>query len=227
MSDASDDDAKWRATFDDDELVTLPPPRPSRAQVRRMELRLPDRLRRFVEHEAARLCEPASVIVRRALTSTPEWKAWDAQQSPTAAPPRRDGRLAPEGVETARGKAARLRRAKLASEAHLYRMHDGKLLALYGSRDELLGHQTWEGALEQFRRTLRVPGPPAPVCAHASVFDWVLKDILTRREEVYREAGLTPPEIPEHLAAYKAACPHGLIAGERCDECGGDVPYTA
>jgi len=189
---------------------------------KRITISLPDPVYGYIEQTAAEFGCPMSELFRR-------WASDEFAKNRASQPAinRRDGRLAPEGVETARGKAARLRRAKLASEAHLYRMHDGKLLALYGSRDELLGHQTWEGALEQFRRTLRVPGPPAPVCAHASVFDWVLKDILTRREEVYREAGLTPPEIPEHLAAYKAACPHGLIAGERCDECGGDVPYTA
>lgn len=232
MPDVDDDPYGVFAELGEPEPVTMPAPRKiarsRKPASHRVEMRLPDLYHRFVEHESARRGVTVSELIRLALFQMKEWSAWEKQQqSPTAAPTRRDGRFAPEGVETDRARRERQRREKLQAEAGLYRRSVGGFETHYGPRDEILGYYTWEEALEEFRKTLVVPGPPIPACPHASAFDWQLQDILRRREEVYREAGVEPPDLPDHLVAYKAACPHGMIADEHCEDCGRVVPYVA
>lgn len=189
---------------------------------KRLTISLPDPVYAYVEDVAAGIGIPVTEVFR-------QWAVAEFAKHRTANPDTggRDRRRAPEGVETDRARRERQRREKLQAEAGLYRRIVGGFETHYGPRDEILGYYTWEEALEEFRKTLVVPGPPIPACPHASAFDWQLQDILRRREEVYREAGVEPPELPEHLVAYKAACPHGMIADEHCEDCGRVVPYTA
>jgi Arc/MetJ-type ribon-helix-helix transcriptional regulator len=83
----------------------------------RMELRLPDLYRRFIEHETARTGESASAILRRALAATKEWAAWERAERSLVSTGR--GNFAPEGVETVRAKAERLKAERDAKEAEI------------------------------------------------------------------------------------------------------------
>jgi hypothetical protein len=188
---------------------------------KRLSISLPDPVYDHIEAVAASIgCSMAEVFRH--------WATDEFAKHRNAAPvERRDARFAPPDRETYQAKRERLGREKREAEAHLYQMRDGgHLVREYGPRGEVLSHYTWEEALEEFRRTLVVPGPDTRKYHAPTEFDLQLMIILGSREAAYQNAGVEPPDLPPHLAAYKAACPHDVIGGDTCEECG-EVPYVA